>query len=410
MSKIRPSRRHILALLTAGVATLTACDPEQEPAVVRDPYRLEEPLPRATADDLWLPTPFAGSTLVVPGWHTAPQHADGVYLAAAERAGVLEFTAVDVHGTPLWAVQRPASCTGFVVTAGVDGRALAILGDVESAADALATTTVTAYDLRTGETVWGPVGVPGPHQGPGLVFAAPPEAAMGVTGPRTVLDGASGRVADAEGDGADRVIGEYDGVALLVDDADLVARATADGQERWRISLAEHGWDVESVRAALQPPPGEGWALIDTSAATGVLIDLRDGAVRQDGVRDAAIDLLTETMLTLGESDLRADNLYGVPVWSVTVGPEVTIAAAGGVFLYLRDAGAVRVHNVLTGEVAEAYDPGGRGRIVVPEHITIDGAAVLTDGDRYLLATVGEQPDWAGAVGDDTPRGMLPRL
>lgn len=58
-----------------------------------------------------------------PGWDTTPQHADGVYLAAGERDGVLEFTAVDAHGDVLWAAQRPASCTRFAVTTDAQGRA-----------------------------------------------------------------------------------------------------------------------------------------------------------------------------------------------------------------------------------------------------------------------------------------------
>lgn len=135
-----------------------------------------------------LPTSFEELAVLDPGWDTDAQYADGVYLAAGEHDGVLEFTSVDVHGRVLWAVQRPASCTGFAVTTDADGRALAVLGDLQTSSDALAATTASAYDLTTGEHVWGPVEVRGPYQGPGLVFAAPPEGFMGETGPRVALD------------------------------------------------------------------------------------------------------------------------------------------------------------------------------------------------------------------------------
>lgn len=157
----------------------------------------------------------------------------------------------------------------------------------------MAATTATALDLTTGEQIWGPVDVPGPYQGPGLVFAAPPEGFMGQTGPRVALDPTTGQVAAAESD--------------ILDAAGL------------------HAYD--------------------------------------------------------------ADNQS---LWSLSVHDETTITAIGGVFLYVREGGAIRVHNVVTGDVAQAYEPDGQGTIIVPSHITVNGAAVLLEANRELLATIPE--------------------
>lgn len=181
----------IVALLTTTVMMLSACgfgEPEPE----RDPYAFEDPLPQVDVSQMRLPTSLEGLEVLDPDWATEPKYADGVYLAAGEREGLLEFTAVSVHGEVLWAAQRPASCTGFAVTTDDQGRALAVLTDTETTSDALAGTTATAYDLNSGEHVWGPVEVPGPHHGPGLVFAAPPPEYMGEGGPRVALSPSTG--------------------------------------------------------------------------------------------------------------------------------------------------------------------------------------------------------------------------
>lgn len=56
--------------------------------------------------------------------------------------------------------------------------------------------------------------------------------------------------------------------------------------------------------------------------------------------------------------------------------------------VYLRSGDSVRVHNVLTGEVAEAYDPEGQGEILVPAVIDPGGASVVVSSEGYPLVTV----------------------
>lgn len=383
-------------LLAACGATEEAAPPEP----VREPHGREEPLPVVDTSGMLLPFSFQGLTVVDPGWtRTTPQYADGIYLAAAERDGVLEFSAVDVDGEVRWVAQRPIACSGFDVTVDADGRALAVLTDAATTDDALAATTASAYDLTTGELVWGPVEVPGPYQGPGLVFAAPPEAAMGAGGPRTALDPSTGQVTATEEDAdVERVVGEYDGLVLTVEADELVARTTIGGQELWRLAVDEPGWSAEALRASVGSP-GEGLALVDTAQDDRALIDLDTGEVVDEPVRDAVVDAMTGTVVVRGDDGMRALGDGDDPLWSQSVSDETTVAAVGGVFLYLRDGGAVRVHNVLTGAVAQAYDPEGEGVVVVPAHITPVGAALLRHDGRLLLATLPDQP----LVGEPTP-------
>jgi len=225
----------------------------------------------------------------------------------------------------LWAAQRPVNCTGFAVTTDVRGRARAVLGDLRTIDDSRAASTATTYDLKTGEAVWGPVEVPGPHRGPGLVFAAPPEEPGGETGPGVALDPTAGRVAAIEsGPDGLRVLGEYHGVVLLTRPDALAARDTTDDRELWRISLAEHGWTAASISASRRAAPGDGFALLATSDSTGALIDLHGGVVVDPTARDAGVDPTTGRSVILDDAGLHAFDPAGRPLWSLSVDDETT--------------------------------------------------------------------------------------
>lgn len=214
---------------------------------------------------------------------------------------------------------------------------------------------------------------------------------MGETGPRVALDPTTGDIAATEsGSEGLRIIGEYQGIVLLTHEDALIARNTTDDQELWRIPLAERGWTAASISAALRPAPTDGLALISTSDTAGVLIDLHEGVVVNGTAHDAAVDPTTGALVILDDAGLHAYDTDNQPLWSPAVDDQTTIAAIGGVFLYLRESGAIRVHNVITGDVAQAYEPEGQGPIIVPSHITINGAAVLLDGNRRILATISE--------------------
>ncbi|WP_019148967.1 outer membrane protein assembly factor BamB family protein [Timonella senegalensis] len=381
-----------LAVLAATSLVTAACGPS-EPEPERTPQVVETPLSPVDTSDLWLPTQFDELEIVDPGWQTTPQYRDGVYLAAAEREGLLEFTAVDVYGAVLWAVQRPATCTGFALTVDATGRSLAVLSDVESSVDDLVATTASAYDLNTGELVWGPIAVPGRHIGPGLVYGPPPADFMGESGPRVVLNPTTGVVAASEAaNGGVRVIGEYGGTVLLADKDSLTASDASDGSELWSIPLAKNGWEMESLSPDFESSPVDGFVFLGTSDATRALVDLDDGTVISDSVQDAAVDAATGYLTVLDDAGLHSFDSENTLQRSVSVSDNTSISASGGVLLYLREGDTVRVHNVLTGDIAQAYAPGGHGRIIVPSHMTEVGAAILLDGSKSLLATVPEFP------------------
>lgn len=235
IQQIRRRRRTVAVLLISGL--MAACSSPQESTPQEsvtpveydpEPQALDERLPEAeTDDDAQLPTQLAGQTLLETGWGTPPQEADGVFLAPGDSGGKLTFTTVDSEGTALWEAERPLSCTGFTLTTD-DQQPLAVLTDIEEDAEGspLGEPTVTAYDLHTGEEVWGPVEVPGPHQGPGMVFAAPPQQSLGDLGPAVVLHPATGEILfDEREDESLQVLGEHHGTILVAEDDQLRAYA-----------------------------------------------------------------------------------------------------------------------------------------------------------------------------------------
>lgn len=371
------------------ILLLAACSspaPEATPAPstpLADSTAPPHELLQLTADDVWVPYSFEDSELIDPGWVTAIEFADGVFVGAREADGALEFAAIDVQGETLWTQTRPASCAGFTLTRDpANGRALAVLMDTSTTEDALASPTASAYDVRTGELAWGPVEVPGPHVGPGLIFAEPTGDAMGDSGPRTALDPSDGGLAATESESL-RVLSEHSGTVIVADAGDLVAR-DASG-ERWR--LTGPGWNDATARILGDPSAGSQFALIDSH-----LIRLADGEIVADDVRQATVDAVTRALITLGDGRLRAATADGDELWTVTVSPETQVLAAGAGLLYLRDGDAVRVHNVMTGQVAVGYNEEGSGTILVPTLITPEGAGLLLYGRHPLIAAVPATP------------------
>lgn len=345
----------------------------------------------AAAVDLtpWaVPASWAHARAVDPGWDLRPQERDGLFFGLSMPVEVglpLRYIATDSQGTILWTAERPPACTGFVVSRAAEVP-IAVLTDVDSSG----ATTVTAYDLESGQRRWGPLAVLGAHQGPGLVFAAPAEA-LGATGPRVALDPATGAVVadEAEHTGL-TVVGEFDGVVLTSQDGMLNGVDAESGQQRWSIPTTEVGIAGGGAPVALpgaEAPPGTA-LLVGAAGAgpVGALIQTDDGTVLTTDARQAVLDPVTGVHVVLGATTLRA--LRGTEeLWSIEDTTTTTVASAGGVLVYLRAGDSLSVRNVLTGAEAVAYEGDPIAGYAVPSLVSTSGAAVVrTDG--YLLLTV----------------------
>ncbi|MCL3862274.1 hypothetical protein [Actinotalea sp. K2] len=329
-----------------------------------------------------LPYAFEGSTAVDPGWQDAPQESAGVFLgrsAANSETGTVRFTAVDATGVILWEAERPSASVAVLSTA-LD-RPIVVLTHEGTAQDQL---DAVAYDLKTGDDLWGPVDAPGPHTGPGLVF--------GPDGARTALDAMSGEVLATDGPD-ETVVSEHDG-SVLTATADELRAVGASGPlwsvARSEIELAGHA-TVTALRAG-SPPVGT--ALLgradDPVPGVGILVEVSTGSIVATGVRDARLDDAMGIWVVLGVDALSGHRADG-RLWSRPTTPGTTLAGAGGVLAYLRVDDAVHVVNTLTGADAVAYGPPGPLGLAVPSVISRSGAAVVRT-DRVLILTTESPP------------------
>lgn len=393
-----------LAGLTIACLALTACgapsgeSPTQDaPAVepVLEPYPADA-LEAVDTSDMWVPYAFETAEMLSAPWDSLPQYVGGVYLGSREDGGIRTFTAVSTSGDALWSAERPAICHDAAVSTTADGRAVAVLADVRPAAggaeEAAICPILTGYDLETGETIWGPTEA-GELAGPGVQVRPTPDAQDEPGTTETVaLDPATGDPRTHQPD--QNGIGEYHGVSVWTDQTDLVATGPDDA-ELWRIPISDLGLQGTIGPSELAAP--EGYAVVAHDGGDA-LVELATGGVVTLNAHGAAFDAASRTLVVLEETGMRAVDATGAELWAESVAPSTWIAAAGGVFAYLRDGDAVRVHNVVTGAVAEAYDPEGSGSIVVPAHITVENAAVLWEGERLLLATVPAAPEMGDTV------------
>lgn len=395
---MRAMQTRVAMSVVAVALTLAACSPHDSSADARVTDAPEGTLvsdqdlarePRAGTDppvvdgsDLLLPHQSQGADLVDPGWEVTPQYLDGVFMAPVEVDGHLEFTAIAADGTALWTVERPLACAGFTLTTGPDGP-IAVINDARTTDTSLASTSATAYDLHTGDLVWGPVDVPGPHQGPGLVYAAPSEAAMGAGGPRVALSAKTGEVVADEADSEWAVVAENHGTVLLSDGLSLRA-LDAHGSELWQTALPD---GLTSALAPSSTSLGTGVQSLRGDDDTLTLVDLETGGVLAHAVKSAALDASIGTLLVTDTTGTQAIALANNEVqWRTQSTAHTRVMSAGGAMAYVRDGEAIRVHNSITGEITPGYPESQSGVIAVPVVMTGTGAAAYPHERGVLLA------------------------
>nr|WP_237467213.1 hypothetical protein [Leucobacter chromiireducens] len=146
--------------------------------------------------------------------------------------------------------------------------------------------------MRSGTPVWGPTPVTGPFKGPGLVFAAAPDAFLGDVGEKVALDPSTGapllREAELHGE---RLLAEHRGTLVTITDAQLIARS--DGAVTWSLPLAGRDWDATHIaNATRQHRLGADVLVIPTPTATepdrAAHLDLRTGTLRAEPANASA--------------------------------------------------------------------------------------------------------------------------
>ena len=392
-------RRTLLLGAPLGALALGACTdraeesspgPAPAPAVENpDPVILDEEATVVDHAELRLPLEMSPMIVVDPGWTATPLELDGIFLGYREESEHLRFLAVEEDGTLLWQADRPLTCTGFTLTRDEDGGTVAVLADVAPTEDALAGMTLTAYDLRSAEHLWGPVEAPGPQAALGLVYAEPTDAPMGQGGPRIALSGATGEplLAEQDLDPGERILGEHLGNVLRIDGQELVLSGL-DAAQTWRAPVPA---EIDPARARLLGTidPNPSFAALGDQSGAGAVIDLADGHVIAEDARAVARDhVLARTVVASGTTVRGLDD-DGTELW-VHEDPEpLQLLSAGERLAYaLRsEEGTLVVLDTNEGLMVQPYDVDRTGPLAVPEVFSAQTAAAVRIEERRILVT-----------------------
>lgn len=389
----------IAAVLTATMLSISSCAygesvgrdavPDYDPT----PQSVNSAAPEADTQQWRIPLQLQDLPIVDPQWATKPKHSNDIFLAADDADGILTYRAVDSSGMVLWEAERPQSCTGFALTS-VGEDSIAVLSDVEPSGEGFGATTVSGYELSTGQRMWGPVEVAGQHVGPGAVFASSPDAQIGEIGPKIVLDPATGEILLGESTHEQlRIVGEYHGTILVLQDQQLQAYAAAGlaqsgdvGKPLWAIDIEKYGWSVDQVHS---PDAGEtaplSAALVGNARDELSLVDLETGEVIASGISDAIQDPSSQTWVTLGKELVGHNPAEGEYFRDPVEGMDFQGVGSAMVYL-LNNDGGLEARNVITGEVGRAYDLDEDGIPAVPTYISPSGTGVLQVDEGYVLA------------------------
>lgn len=385
-----------------AVLALAACSGQGEEEAVElpappdpAPVTVQEPAEPVDAADLRLPFQLQGLTVVDPGWDRVPVEADGTFLGVIEEEDGIRFRAIDSEGTIQWEAQRSAECSGHALSRTADGIPLVVLTEREG--ESAECTTARAYELSTGEPVWGPTTVPGPWVGPGLTFAAGADedgqedsgeaGGSGAAGVEVLSVDTGEPVPAVEGAAP---LGEYFGT-VLHDDGTTLTATEPDGAELWSRDLTR----ADQVEAsAASHIASEGLAAVGSAEGGYELLSLADGATLATGVADATTDPTSGYTVAAGGPTLQGFDPEGEPAWTVPVEDDLSVHAAGGVLAYLSDEAGLHVYNITTGAPATGYDDTD-GTLGTPEVLTVTGAgAIRTPSDLLLVTT---------EIGDESP-------
>lgn len=326
--------------------------------------------------------------VVDPGWNTAPQELDGIFLGVDDSGEHLRFTALDQDGTALWTAQRLQGHARFALSRDDEGRALAVLTDLTPGDGDEPLLTATGYDLRTAEVRWGPVPLPGALLTPGLLVAAEPQ------GPRAVLSASTGEVLLRDEDLAGgRLVAEHCGLVLLTDGDQMVARSGDELTERWRMPLPE-GLDPSAARILGRIDSTTDLAVLGGGEQPGILLDLAEGRVVATGVTAAAYDHGLDVTVVAAGGTVRGLGQDGQERWRHQDPEQLVFLSAGERLAYAQrpEEGTLVVLETSQGMMVQPYDVDLSGPLAVPELFSADAAtSVYVEQKRYLVTTTLDQ-------------------
>lgn len=384
----------VLPACLLTLASLTACTGLDENGASTDPRPVHSP-----AETLDPPEKHTSSTtgtgdgetgVVDPGWDMAAQEADGVFLSLHEKSSDLEFRAVDSAGTILWTALRPRVCSGFLVSESEAGP-VAVLMDQQSGSNGSLATTASGFDLHTGRELWGPVEVPGPLLGSGLVFAGPPQDFIGEGGPRVALDPATGKRLATENEDSPRVITLLGSHLILADGGRLVAQ-DLEGHRLWAREVEGLGVSADEARETPWEAVGETHALLgSTGDRQRTLIDLRSGAAVAADIDRAGYDAGSRTLVT-SDAQLHGFGLDGTKRWDAPLADDAELSAVGdGRIVTAAGAGngpnGTETRSASDGQTIDgAEDDPATRRFGAAHHIAETGARLFGDPDSPLLS------------------------
>lgn len=353
-----------------------------------EPSIRNKPAQRVDPEELTLPLEMTPMIIVDPGWSSTPQQLDGIFAGYRDREDRLTYVVVEQDGTVLWEADRPLSCTGFTLTRGPDDRAVAVLADLAPSKDAVAAMTLTGYDLRTAEPLWGPVEAPGPQAALGLVYAEPTDEPMGPGGSRTALAGGSGAVASAEAEpGSGRILAEHLGTIVSVDDTELIA-TNSDGKRLWRRDLPAQ-WQTDRITVVGTIDTDTAYAVLTDQDAAGIVVDLASGAEVVSDAYAVEYDHVNDITVVASGKTVRGLDAEGVEQWRHEDTDQLDLISAGERLAYAvrRDEGTLVVLDTLQGIMVQPYDVDSTAPLAMPEIFSADTAAAVQAGSRRYLVT-----------------------
>lgn len=379
-------------LLTLGsLSACSALDANSESTDPRPVHSSAETLDPDKANGSGTAGAGERSTGVVdPRWDAAAQEAEGVFLSLHEAETDLEFHAVDSDGTILWSAQRPRVCSGLLVTDSADGP-VAVLMDQQSGSSGSLVTTASGFDLHTGEKLWGPVEVPGPLLGSGLVFAGPPKDFIGPGGPRTALDPANGDVLAVEDGDSPRILALLERHLVLADGEELIGE-DLEGRRLWTRPVADLGLTAAEARETPWQTVGGSHALIGSGGGQRTLIDLHSGDTVARDIDSAGFDSHSRTLVT-SDSKLHGFDLDGTKRWEAPLDEGAGLSAVGAGLVVTesstRDAAddGTQTRSADDGKLVDADEELPEHEdFGAPHHIADSGARLVGDPGSPLLA------------------------